>query len=469
MQYLSKIFSRETGSLKQKAVEGTLLTTISYGISQVLRFGGNLILTRLLFPELFGLVSLAQVFLIGLELFSDLGIGVSVVQSKRGDDPGFLNTAWTIQIIRGFFLWACTFIIAFPVSRFYGEPRLLWLIPVLGVNTLLNGLRSTSVLTINRHLHVITQTIFELLAQITVLVVMITWALVSPTIWSVVAGNLCSGAVSLIYSYFLDRGLYDKGFRHRLLIESEAFKEIFNFGKWIFLSTMIFFLSSQTDRLILGRLFPIELLGVYTIAFTLANIPTEVHNAISSKVLYPAFSKMAHLSRMDFRSKLISYRWYIIIPMAIFLGLLAGLGDLVVTFLYDERYQEATWMFTILVLGVWPKILMQSVDRALLAYGKPKYQTIASLSTFLWLVIGIPLAFHSVLGEFGALLAIASSGIPGWLAICFGLWREKFFALGQDIIATLALVLILTITLLLRSVLGFNLPFQSIHITSLVN
>jgi O-antigen/teichoic acid export membrane protein len=466
LKYLSKIISGKNTSLKQKTIEGTLLTTISYGISQVLRFASNLILTRLLFPELFGLMSLANVFLIGLELFSDLGVGISIVQSKRGDEHKFLNTAWTIQIIRGCFLWICTFIIAFPASQFYGEPRLLWLIPILGTNTLLGGFRSTSIFTINRHLKVRIQTIFELLNQLVVLVVMISWALISPTIWSMIAGNLSAGVFSLIYSYILDKNLYDKDFKHRFMIEPEAFSEIFNFGKWIFLSTMIFFLSKQTDRLILGRLFPIELLGVYTIAFTLANIPAEVHYAISSKVIYPAFSKMAHLSRTDFRQKLISYRWYIVVPMAIFLGLLAGFGDLIITMLYDERYQQATWMFSVLALGVWPLVLMQSVDKSLLAYGKPIYHTMASLSTFLWIALMIPTGF-SFSGEFGAILAIASGGIPGWLAISFGLWREKFLALGQDIVATGVLVLTLTMTLLVRSTLGFSLPFDFSNIVPL--
>lgn len=466
MNYLSKIFSRENSSLKRKTIEGTLLTTVFYGISQILRFSSNLILTRLLFPELFGLMSLANVFLLGLELFSDLGIGISVVQSKRGDEPNFLNTAWTIQIIRGFFLWICTFIIAFPASRFYEEPRLLWLIPVLGTNTLLGGFRSTSIFTINRHLHVRIQSIFELLNQLVVIGVMIAWALISPTIWSMIAGNLCAGIFSLVYSYTLDRKLYDKDFKHQFMIERDAFNEIFRIGKWILLSTMIFFLSKQTDRLILGRLFPIELLGVYTIAFTLANIPNEVHYAISLKVLYPAFSRMAHLSRTDFRQKLISYRWYIAVPMAIFLGLLAGFGDLIITMLYDERYQEATWMFSVLALGVWPLVLVQSVDKSLLAYGKPVYQTVASLLTFLWFALGIPLGFN-LAGELGALLAIASGGIPAWLAISFGLWREKFLALGQDIIATGVLILTLAITLLVRLILGFSLPFDFVTIASL--
>ena len=91
-----------SSSLKKQAVRGTIWTVFGYGSSQVLRFGGNLILTRLLVPDLFGLMALVQIFIRGLSLFSDIGIRPSIIRSDRGDDPIFLNTAWTIQVIRGF-------------------------------------------------------------------------------------------------------------------------------------------------------------------------------------------------------------------------------------------------------------------------------------------------------------------------------------------------------------------------------
>ena len=62
-------------------------------------------LTRLLFPEAFGLMALIQTFMIGLAMFSDLGIGPAIIQSDRGEDPDFLNTAWVMQILRGICLW----------------------------------------------------------------------------------------------------------------------------------------------------------------------------------------------------------------------------------------------------------------------------------------------------------------------------------------------------------------------------
>src|SRR5579883_2981735 len=139
-------------SLKKLAINATIWTIAGFGISQILRFISNIVLTRLLFPELFGLMAIVSTFLTGLQLFSDLGLNASIVKSKRGDDPLFLNTTWTLQILRGVILWLCCIGIAYPAAHFYNEPRLLWLIPLVGINTLISGFNSTSLATLNRHL-----------------------------------------------------------------------------------------------------------------------------------------------------------------------------------------------------------------------------------------------------------------------------------------------------------------------------
>jgi O-antigen/teichoic acid export membrane protein len=110
-------------SIKKLAIRGAVWTIASYGTSQILRFGSNLILTRLFIPDVFGLMALVYVFISGLHLFSDIGIGTSIIQNKRGDDPVFLNTAWTMQVIRGVGLWICSFLIAWPVAAFYAKPN----------------------------------------------------------------------------------------------------------------------------------------------------------------------------------------------------------------------------------------------------------------------------------------------------------------------------------------------------------
>lgn len=132
-------------SFKKLVIRGTVWTVIGYGGSQGLRFVSNLILTRLLFPDLFGLMALTHIFVIGLELFSDLGLNWSVIQHQRGDDPVFLNTAWTVDVLRGWILWLGCWCIAWPVAQIYGYPDLVWLIPLVGLSTVFSGFKSTAI------------------------------------------------------------------------------------------------------------------------------------------------------------------------------------------------------------------------------------------------------------------------------------------------------------------------------------
>ena len=92
-------------SLKRRVLNAGIWSLAGYGCNQVLRFGSNLLMTRLLVPEMFGVMAIASVVMTGLAMFSDLGLKPSVVQSKRGNDPVFLNTIWVTQILRGLLLW----------------------------------------------------------------------------------------------------------------------------------------------------------------------------------------------------------------------------------------------------------------------------------------------------------------------------------------------------------------------------
>lgn len=450
--------STSASSIKKLALLGAVWTIAGYGASQILRFGSNLVLTRLLEPELFGLMSLVYVFITGLHLFSDIGIGASVIQNKRGDDPKFLNTAWTLQVLRGGLIWLCCLALAFPASQIYNVPQLLWLIPVVGLNAVLAGFNSTALITLNRHLSVKQLALFELSGQIVSIVVMLTWASFSPSVWALVAGGMTSALFQLIVSHRLSSTA-----KNRFTWDPEAITELISFGKWIFLSTILTFLSTQADRLILGKLFTLSLLGVYGVAFTLSDIPRSLLLAVSGKVIFPAYSKLIDLPRPEFRAKVLRHRLPILVALAIGLSILVGFGDLLVQLLYPEKYSaDASWMVPLLALGTWPIMLTQTIDPVLLALGKPKYIAFASFLSFLFYAIGIPLGFYSPLKEVGAVLAVASSNIPILLVVNYALWREKLSVFAQDILMTAFFFAILGLLILGRSVLGLGLPLSGI-------
>ena len=125
--------------LKKLSINAASWTLFGYGASQAFRLLSNLVLARLLAPEHFGLIAIVTVFMIALAMFSDVGIGPNIIQSERGEDEDFLNTAWTVQIIRGFLLWFACLVLAWPMSIFYKQPDLALLIPVSGLVAIISG------------------------------------------------------------------------------------------------------------------------------------------------------------------------------------------------------------------------------------------------------------------------------------------------------------------------------------------
>jgi len=134
----------DRSSLKALVLSGTTWTVVGHGGGQLIRLARSLILTRLLYPEAFGLMSLVAAIMYGLEMLSDTGVGPAITRDKRGEDPDFLNTGWTIQVIRGVLLWLISCLIALPVAHFYGLPELAQLIPAVGLTTVLGGFSSTA-------------------------------------------------------------------------------------------------------------------------------------------------------------------------------------------------------------------------------------------------------------------------------------------------------------------------------------
>jgi O-antigen/teichoic acid export membrane protein len=148
--------------------------------------------------------------------------------------------------------------------------------------------------------------------------------------------------------------------------------------------------------------------------------------------------------------------------LAVGLAVMAAFGDMVILFLYDQRYDQAAWMFTLLTIGVWPNMLSQTIDQALFAIGKPSYAALGNFFRFLVNIIGIPLGFYHF-GILGAIIVIALNDVPFYLVIMFGVWREGLSSIGQDIKTSLIFITLMGLLLYGRWLLGFGLPIDVMH------
>ncbi|NJP11976.1 MAG: oligosaccharide flippase family protein [Leptolyngbyaceae cyanobacterium RU_5_1] len=402
-------------SLKRRVLHGSIWTLGGHAVGQVIRLGSNLILTRLLFPEAFGLMALVYTVISGLEMLSDTGVGQSIIQSKQGDDPKFLNTAWTVQAIRGVILWLVACLLAWPAATFYNEPMLLQLLPVVGLNTLMMGLLSTKWAFANRHLSLKRLTAIELGTQVLGIVVMITCAgsaklLNLPrdtAIWSLAIGALTSGLTKLILSH-----TYLPGQNNRFYWDQDALKEIQQFGRWIFVSTIMGFLVIQGNNLVIPKLLSIGFLGVYSVALNLSRITNEVVSMMGSRVLFPSYSELARdrperLYPVLRRSRLVLNLFNLAVSLVFIF-----FGGAIVNFLYDDRYADAGWQLQLLSLGALVTLIGSSYTMVLLAQGRTLL-----MSIFIAILAGTQFAGmfagYYFAGEHGVVMGIAASG---WLA-----------------------------------------------------
>ena len=443
--------------LQKQAIKGTAYIIAFYGVSIALRMVSSVVLTRLFSPEFFGLMTLLTTVLIGLNLFSHIGLGDSVIQSPRGDEPLFLDTAWTLQVLRGVGLWVVTILLAWPVARFYHEPRMLMLFPVLGFGCVIAGFASTSLLSLARHMGVGKASMLEFIGQVVNFVVTLVWALFSPSLWALVGGRIAAELVRTAISFFFMPEL-----RPRFVLDKDCVHSLIHFGKWILIGTALTFLATQSDRLILGKLISIEALGIYGVAYALSDMPRSIIAMFCSRVGYPFIARFAQKPRHEYRSVVLKYRLPVLAGGALVLVIMICTGDQLIFHLYDHRYRAAGWMVGILSIGLWHTMLYSTLSPAILALAKPRYNAVANLVYCVCLFIMIPLGFH-YFRMAGAVAAVAFSDLPVYFVVLYAAYREKVGTLLQDALITLAFVVTLACGLALRAALGFGQPFQGFH------
>jgi O-antigen/teichoic acid export membrane protein len=437
--------------LESTAIRATFWTVTDYGCSMALRVVGSVILTRLLMPESFGLMTLVSTLVVGISLFADIGMGPNVIQSPRGDDPVFLNSVWTLEVIRGLGIFVVCLLLAWPMSLIYHEPRLISLVPALAFGIVINGFKSTNLLSMSRHMGVRRVFALDLTSQIVGLLATAGCALAFRSVWALVIGSMLSGIYRLALSH---SHLVIPGIRNSFCWDRESVRSLVHFGKWILLSTAFSFFAAQADRLILGKLISFSLLGVYGIAYSVSDIPRAVISAFSNRVGFPFIAKMVHLPIVEFRRVFLQYRFRALVAGAVLLSLVVHVGGVLVTKMYDNRYYAASWMVPVLALGLWHTMMYFTTMPALLSLGKPRYQAIGNGAYFVTAILAIPLGFHFY-GMFGAVVAVAAGDLPMYFVTVAGASREGVSTWRQDLQATGIFLALLGLGLALRqSIVG---------------
>jgi O-antigen/teichoic acid export membrane protein len=419
--------------LRARIQRAATWTTLAYGATQILRLANNIILAALFVNnmDLLGLMILVAIFMQALQMFSDLGTGPSIIQHRRGDQQEFLNTAWTLQIIRGFGLWIAACIGAWPFAKAYGEPRLTWLIVICGFGMVIQGFMSTSLITLGRKLYLGKLTVLDFTCQILGLIVTIGIALYRPTIWALIIGNTVRDTSKVVASYFMI-----PGHKNQLGWNREDARDMFKFGRWVFFSTALTFLVFQTDSILFGKLAGPAVLVIYNIAKQFALMPAQFLKRMVAQVAFPMLAEIErerpHMFAQRFRDArlgLVGASMLVLVP------LMFG-GRLLIDLLYRNEYRDAGWMLQILAAGTMAGIVNSSYGSGFLARGKSLLMMLMQATELVILISAALVGYHFAgrflgshwAGVHGFILGVAivqclNYPIIAVLATCQKLWQ----------------------------------------------
>jgi O-antigen/teichoic acid export membrane protein len=383
-----------------RALQSSIVVSGAYSASQVLRLASNLVLARVLFPEAFGLMALVTVVMVGLQMLSDVGVGPSISQHARGDDPAFLNTAYTINVVRGAILWVLSCLVAYPMSVFYEAPPLAQLVPAAGLGLLIAGFVPTRVETAHRHLRLVRVTLLDLAANFIAVISMVILAVITRSVWSLVIGQIIGHLAKI---FLITTQL--PGHKNRFAWDRQAGKDLIGFGKWIFLSTLCAFLLMQGDKMILGAYLTLGDLGIYNIGFFLASFPVLMAGAVTGRVMIPLYREQpasghaAHVHRRRIRK----LRFLLTGSILLLLGGLSLFGVPIIDLLYGQRYAQAGAIVVLVACVQMVAALGMTYDQAALAAGDSRGQFFV-------------MALRAAVQTAGILVGIRLAGLYGALA-----------------------------------------------------
>lgn len=402
--------------------------TVPFGVQQVIRLFTSIVLARLLAPEMFGIMVLINTLRTGTELLSDLGIGQSVVRSRHANDQTFLDTAFTVQLARGVLLMALALLAAWPIAHGYNNAEVTKIIAVASLTFLATGLQSPDLFLMQRDIRVAHRGIFDIVTVVAQSVITIGlawwWGSVWALVWGLVLSSFFWAAMTFAFAPFRIP---------RLTWHPEYWNEIFHFGKWVFLSTAIYFAAISTDKIYFSAVLPLGLVGIYGVARTFSDMLTALAQRFGSFLVFPKVVEFRQ--RGEVSAAYQHKRRLALGAIAVALAFALAVSDRAILLLYDARYHAAAFILPVLFAGAWFAVLAAFGESTLFGLDRPRASAAGNLAKFVLLIVGLPLAVVHY-GVFAGLLILMLGEVGRWVALSVALRAERLTSVRDDVLIT---------------------------------
>lgn len=350
-------------------------------VSRTIAFGKTAILARVLVPAQFGLFGIASLVLELLEILTETGINVVLMQEKK-DLDSYINTAWIISIIRGFLI-ALAIILASPlIVRFFNSPDTYPLLYLLAVVPVLRGFINPSVVKLVKELTFKREFLFRFSIFLFDTFVAITLALLTHSASSIIYGLIAGAILEVILSYLIVKPT------PTLTFEKEKLRDIVNRGKWMTGAGIFNYFFQHGDDIVVGRLLGTYPLGIYQVAYRISTLPITEISDVVGKVTLPVYVKISENKKRLTRAFLrtLAGVCLLVVPLGVLIFLFPRE---IILLVLGPNWIGAMAVLKVLAIFGALKAISNTVFAVLLSLGKQKYVTLITFVGILGLAASI--------------------------------------------------------------------------------
>lgn len=375
--------------LGKRVRAGVSWTVSSSLIGELIRFFRSLILARILIPEDFGLLGMALTIVAALNAVTALGLDRTIVSHQfdtRAQLKTHLDTIWTAELIRSLVIALLVSASAFPIARFYGQPQLAGIVPMLGLVSLIQGFQNIGLVLLRKEISFAKIFWYELGTNAAGFLITIALALVLRNVWALALGLLVTAVIGVVLSYILHP------YRPRPALETNALHRAWNLGKFGLVFAVASFVTNMADNVMVGRLLGSAALGNYSLAYNISSTPIQVLVAALAAVFFPAYAEIKlerpkHPEQAFVKVFGLSLLALMTIASTFFL-----LGNEIVRLLFGNRWTSAGVVLPVLALIIPLRGFTLLATPLLFAVNQPKYLAVGrSLEALVFLAALYPL------------------------------------------------------------------------------
>lgn len=400
-------------SLKGKFARGGLLLSGASMFEIGFRFVRNIILTRLLVSELFGLMATIYMLIAFFEAFTEVGVRQVVIQNKKGSTDDFLNVAWWFSCIRGLLLFAIAFLGTPAICAFYEKPELLMPLRVAFTALFFTGAASPRMYVLEKEFNYFKWIVIKQGAGILGVAFAIILSIWLRNIWPLVLGLVVEYAGTFLFSHVL------VPFRPQFRIDRVCLREIWQYARGMIGLPVLAFIFFNFDIFFLGKLCAKgfctwDEVGWYSVAKGFAMVLVVAFSKTVGPLLVPTFSKLQETPERlrEALLKLTELVSLISLPCVAFCAVFA---KPLLEILYTEEYGNAAAAFVFLMFFVFFRLLGMILMSLYLALAKQRTYRILALAR----VVVVLAAVYPAIKAFGLTGAAATVflGMAGMVVV----------------------------------------------------